>query len=242
MRFQATTFFALMATLGCGGKGAAPVPPPPVEGETKDSQVTDMHLHFEDVNSIQLALISGNLVLARELAKQVRASFAGPAPEGWGPFIERSVASAEMLEVTDDLNMAARLAGAMAGTCGDCHRDQGIEVVDHDAVPPPRVDDKFQDFMVQHRWAADRMWEGIIAPSDAAWSAGAEVLASTELTLEDIGDKLVMTPEIEGWLQQIRKDGSAAATSESAEARQELYGSFLAGCASCHSAMMNQRD
>jgi cytochrome c553 len=242
MRIQATLSFALMATLSCGGS-PTPAPTPPVSDQPgTESQVTDMHLHFEDINSIQLALISGNLVLARSLAKQVRASFAGAAPEGWAPFVERSVASAEMLEVTDDLNMAARLAGAMAGTCGDCHRDQGVVVVDHEAVAPPVVEDKFQNFMVQHRWAADRMWEVIIGPNDAAWNAGAAALEATELTAEDIGKQLIVTPEIEGWLAQVRKDGAAAKTTQGAQERQELYGSFLAGCASCHSEMMNQRD
>lgn len=256
MRVQ-TLALLVPVLIGCSGASntdainSSPLPIAEPEelnpsAETEESQeqsrVTDMHLHFDDVNAIQLALISGNLVRTRELAKKVRIGFSGEAPHGWAPFIERSVASAEMLEVTTDLGMAARLAGTMAGTCGDCHRAQNVMVVDHVAVAPPRDEDRFSDFMIQHRWAADRMWEGLIGPSDAAWLAGAEALQATELTASDVGERLVLTPEIETLLAQIRKDANAAATTHGAAARQELYGSFLAGCASCHRDMMNQRD
>jgi len=235
--------FATMMLFGCGGGQASPEPTisPTADGE-ETGRVTDMHQHFSDVGEIQLALISGNLVATRELAKHVRAGFQGPQPEGWAPFIERSVASAEMLEVTTDLTMAARLAATMANTCGDCHRAHQVTVVEHVAEPPPHEDEKFSDFMVQHRWAADRMWEGLIGPSDEAWRAGAAVLATTALTAEDVGERLVLTPEIEALLIQIRSDASAASSATSATARQDLYGSFLSGCASCHRDMMNQRD
>jgi len=201
-----------------------------------------MHLHFDDINAIQVALISGNLVLTRELAKKIRIGFRGVAPQGWEPFIERSTAAAEMLQVTDDLSMATRLAGTLAGTCGDCHRTQGFVVVKQVAIAPPREDDRFSDFMLRHRWAADRMWEGLIGPSDEAWRAGAAALADSDLTAEDVGERLILTPEIEALLAQIRKDAQKASTTEGAEERQALYGSFLSACASCHRDMMNQRD
>lgn len=245
MRTNLVSAFGLIVLLGCGGGQQAAqdsVAPTTTTDTEEQGRVTNMHMHFADINAIQQALISGNMIATRETAKKIRAGFRGPQPQGWGPFIERSVASAEMLEVTDDLNMAARIAGTMAGTCGDCHRAHEIEVVEHDAVAPPREEDKFSDFMTQHRWAADRMWEGLIGPSDEAWQAGAKVLAQAELTAEDVKERLVLTPEIETLLAQIRSDAAAASTTSGAKERQELYGSFLAGCAGCHRDMMNQRD
>lgn len=238
MKLASAALVALACGCGGGPKTAKQVSPE----QTDVSKVTNMHQHYDDINAIQLAIISGNLVSVRDLAAKARAGFLGEQPVGWAPFIERSLASMEMLEVTEDLPMAARLAGTMAGTCGDCHRDQGIEVVDHEAVAPPREDDPFSDFMIQHRWAADRMWEGIIGPSDSAWQAGAQALATTSLTKEDVGIRLELTQEIETILLQIREDAAAASSTEGAKERQELYGRFLAGCASCHRDMMNQRD
>ena len=232
-----------MALQGCGGKpsasqstGASPQDP------AEQSRVTNMHMHFDDINAILLALISGNLVSARTLATKVRHGFSGEQPVGWKPFIERTIASAEILEVTDDLAIAAGIAATMAGTCGDCHVAENAAVINQTAMPPPHEEDPFSDFMTQHRWGADRMWEGIIGPSDEAWRAGAKALATTDLSADDVGEHLIMTPEIEALLVQVRRDSAAAPTTEGAENRQKLYGSFLAGCASCHRDMMNQRD
>jgi cytochrome c553 len=233
---------------GSGQTVTAPAPSEAPQDETKApatpeaTALTDMHGHFEDINAIQLALISGNLISARALAKNVRLGFAGPSPEGWEPFIARSVASAEMLEVTDDLEMAARLASIMASTCGDCHRAQDLVVISHVAIAPPKEEDRLTNFMTQHRWAADRMWEGIIGPSDEAWQAGARALQNTELTKEDIDQRIVVTPYIEEMLVQIRIDAAAASSTEDSEERQKLYGRFLSGCASCHRDMKNQLD
>jgi len=243
-------FLAAISLLACGGGQAVPEPVPQEARADETTAavgpevtaLTDMHGHFEDINAIQLALISGSLLSARAMAKKVRLGFAGPAPQGWEPFIERSVASAEMLEVTDDLEMAARLASAMAATCGDCHRSQDLVVIRHVAVAPPREEDRLSNFMTQHRWAADRMWEGIIGPSDEAWQAGALALQTTELSKQDIGERIVVTPEIEAMLQQIQSDAAAASKTEGSEDRQKLYGRFLSGCASCHRDMKNQLD
>lgn len=237
--------FAVLFLIHCGGSSqpvSEPSPEPTGVDSEEQSKVTNMHLHFADINAIHLALISGNLISAREMAKKVRAGFAGPQPKGWEPFIKRTVASAEMLEVTDDLGMAARLASTMANTCGDCHRAQGIEVVEHVAVPPPREEDKFSDFMIRHQWASDRLWEGMIGPSEAAWNAGSAALGDIDFTLADLEGHLLATPEIEALLAQLRSDAAAANKTKGNQNRQELYGSFLSGCAGCHLQMMNQRD
>jgi len=247
---NAIVSLAAISLLACGG-GQRASDPAPVEASHETSAypanaesnaLNDMHGHFEDINAIQLALISGSLLSARAMAKKVRLGFAGPAPKGWEPYIERSVASAEMLEVTDDLEMAARLASAMAATCGDCHRSQGLAVIKHVAVAPPKEENRLSNFMTQHRWAADRMWEGIIGPSNEAWQAGALALQTTELSKEDIDQRLVVTPEMEALLVQIRTDAAAASSTSGSEERQKLYGRFLSGCASCHRDMKNQLD
>lgn len=233
---------AALALWSCGGGAPSPSTTTPPTGTDEGGRATDMHLHFNDINEIQLALISGNLVGARELGQKIKEGFRGEMPQGWAPFVERTIASAEMLRVSDDLAMATRIASTMANTCGDCHRAQNIVVIDHVAVAPPDEGDRFSNFMIQHKWSADRMWEGLIGPSDEAWKAGAAALTRVELTPDDVGEELDLTPEIEALLVQFKADASAAAAATTAEERQELYGSFLAGCASCHRDMMNQRD
>jgi cytochrome c553 len=212
--------------------------------EPVEAKATDMHRHFDDVTAIQQALISGDLLLAQSLAKQTRAGFAGPAPEKWGPFIERTVASAEMMEAAKDLDMAARVAATMAGTCGDCHSNLGIHATGVHVEPAPTAEgnNSFSSYMRRHRWAADRMWDGLIGPSDAAWNAGVQVLISTPLKAEDVSNQMVVTPEIEALLKQVEESSTTAQVAQTPEQWRELYGGLLAGCASCHRLMISQHD
>src|SRR5262245_53079650 len=78
--------------------------------------------------------------------------------------------------------MAIALALAnTAAVCGQCHAAAGSgpsfpEADDADAELG--LSDTLGDRMERHAWAANRMWEGLIAPSDSAWRAGSAELAS----------------------------------------------------------------
>lgn len=234
------SLFTLLAASTCGGTQSTSTSSN--SGPQGEARVTDMHSHFDDINEIQLSLISGNLLQANNKAKAVRSSFSGSSPDNWAPFIERILKAAESLEGAVDLQDAAQDAATMAATCGSCHKSQGVLVVQHQAVPPPVEDDRFSNFMVQHRWATDRLWEGLIGPSDDAWRAGVKVLAITELSIEDVDERLIVTPEIVATLNQLRSDAAVAGDANSPEEREKLYGSLLGSCAGCHLNMQNQYD
>lgn len=234
------SIFILLAASACGGTQTTASSS---ETEPKvEEQITNMHSHFDDINKIQLSLISGNLLEAQNKANAVSRSFSGQSPANWSPFINRILKAAESIKGADTLKVAAREAATMAATCGSCHQSQGVIVVNHQAVPPPNEEDRFSNFMVQHRWATDRLWEGLIGPSDEAWKAGAKVLATTELNTEDVDERLIVTEEIVELIARMRSDAAQAGDTNTLEAREQLYGSFLSSCAGCHLNMQNQRD
>lgn len=86
--------------------------------------------------------------------------------------------------------------------------------------------------MQRHQWAADRLWEGLIGPSDAAWSRGIRMLAEAPLhgtepswdTASD-GDELA---------RRVHELGSEAASALLPHARATVYGEMLGLCADCH--------
>jgi hypothetical protein len=227
--------------LACGGspQSSRSEAPTPAEDVTTAKA---MHRHFEDVNAIERALISGDLASAHEHAHSAREGFRGRIPAGWDRYVERAVASAEMMEVTTDLGVAARLAGTMAGTCGDCHTARSVQAVQLDKAVPERSGDSFDDFMLRHRWATDRMWEGLIGPSNAAWNAGAAVLKETHVDEADVAGRIEMTPELRDLLGEIRRAAQTAEETQGYKERQLLFGNLLAGCAGCHRAMLDQAD
>ncbi len=158
-------------------------------------------------------------------------------PAGWKPFVERTIASAEMMEASDNIEMAAHIAGTMAGTCGACHEEQGLEVLQEDGTSPSE-----DDFMRRHRWASEQLWNGIIGPSDSAWQAGAAVLRDSKFTAAEVEDYIVTTPEIEELIAKMQASSEEAQSTVKPEERQRLYGNLLAGCALCHSKMLQEHD
>lgn len=222
---------ALLA--GCGGSQSVPAASEQVAGP--DLRVEDMHAHFEDINAIQRALIAGDVAAARAHAEHFIAGFSGTTPEGWTPFVERAVASAEMMKVSTDLAMSAQLAGTMAGTCGDCHRAHELSVISLDDSSPEST-----DTMLRHRWATDRLWEGIIGPSEDAWRAGAALLASEAMAPETVEGAIEVTPQIVALIDNLSEQASLAHATADPEERKVIYGRLLSSCAGCHHTMRRE--
>ena len=89
--------------------------------------------------------------------------------------------------------------------------------------------------MRRHLWAVNRMWEGLIAPSDSAWKGGSEVLAAVRVKASDITRAPSEEPQVSYLIQRLREIGAAGSETTSRETRSELYGELLSLCADCHS-------
>lgn len=140
---------------------------------------------------------------------------------------------AQGLVAAQEIGEAAAKAASLAAVCGECHRALGVgprpEVLD----PPDRVEGVVPH-MMRHQWAAERMWEGLIAPSDKAWARGAEVLAESPMHAEDLTENVELPEEIVALRNRVHElAGSGKAVREPAH-RAALYGEFLASCATCH--------
>jgi cytochrome c553 len=199
-----------------------------------------MHQHFANISALKDAIIAGDLGASRDAATQTISGFSGEQPEGWEPHIQSIVKQAENIGSIDALTEIAAHASAMASTCGQCHNALGIDIVDETTPQPEATGDGFEDFMQGHRWAAGRMWDGLIGPSDAAWEKGAKVLVDTALSLEDVGSRLTVTSDIKSIVDSFNESRAKAAGASEGQARQEVYANFLGACASCHQAMKSK--
>jgi hypothetical protein len=80
--------------------------------------------------------------------------------------------------------------------------------------------------MLAHEIATEQLWQGVVAPSDAAWMAGAEALiAAPELAsdVQDVGNRAAH-------VRDLARRAKATASDE----RAELFGHLLLTCAGCH--------
>lgn len=187
-----------------------------------------MHENFGIVRAIEHLLVRGKLDEARDLARGISQA---PDEPGMAAFATQTVRvrkRAAAVATAKTLDDALRDVAQLGAACAACH-------VATDALPdlasapqPPADAANVSARMARHRWATDRMWEGMIGLSDSSWTAGADVLAATPLPASELGVKR------EGLAQALRRTAERAKKT-AVESRADVYGDLLVTCATCHS-------
>ncbi len=203
--------------------------------ESAVSVADHMADHFKGATTIRDAVVRGNLQALRDSARWL-AEHSTPQemPGDTEPYLElmRSAAT-RALEATE-VETAARAVASIAEACGSCHFAVGAQVrLVVDSMPaamPGRI-----AHMARHKWAADRLWDGLVIPDDAEWDDGVEALGEAPLTPEDLPAD--MQPEIARLAARVHELVGAATTAESIGERSRVYGELLGTCAACHQSI-----
>jgi len=223
-------FSILPASLPSLGIGAE------VEGEVADN----MHEYLTRITAIKSYIIMGNLDRVRDSATWLVEHEAVPGlPGNFESYVEMMRSQAREVVGAPDLKSAAKSASRMASTCGSCHLVNDIEIeFGFDTMPEDWADSITH--MQRHQWAADRLWEGLIGPSDVAWSRGTDMLVDVPLSPADFfgeiadGVDLAALDEI---AHRVHVLGGQGTNIRTPEARSNLYGELLGLCADCHTAL-----
>lgn len=186
-----------------------------------------MYQNFDLTRAIERLLIRGKLDEAKTFANAIAAAPEIPAHGSWTSHVlqvrDRAAALGRATTVPDAIHKMARLGAA----CGNCHGDVGVSPQFRN---PPRVPDDqstIEARMVRHRWAADRIWEGVIGNEETAWNQGLTVLATTPIDAPN--DRAGIGRKLRQLADQARKPGPGRMTD-----RATTYGEILELCASCH--------
>lgn len=192
--------------------------------------------HFAIVTWARDMVISGDLESMRDPLRQLATyEYRTVAPGGWMPFVADLQQAARLTSEAKTLDLAATGVATMARVCGDCHRAKAAgpqfpaSQPDHERA----TSDSLGERMQRHMWAVNRMWEGLTAPSDDAWNAGAQVLASAPAAAPESTPKL--PPAVVSALSEVREVGSQALGATSLKDRANTFGLLLSTCATCHS-------
>ena len=89
--------------------------------------------------------------------------------------------------------------------------------------------------MIRHLWAADRLWEGLVGPSEEAWRAGALAMAETQAELASEFRASSAAGRIGAFLEEVSLLAKEAVDAEGLEDRADVYGRLLGTCDRCHS-------
>jgi cytochrome c553 len=206
-----------------------------VESEAPVQSVGEhMDEHFSQVKEIQEAVIRGDLKALMEPAKwMVEHQIAEGLPTGWEPYVAQMKRASQAVGEAADLDTAASATATMAKTCGACHEAMGTMPQFSVGLPPPD-DAGTVPHMIGHMWATDRMWEGLVIPSNESWTNGVEVLVGAPLHSDDLSADSEMKDDLDALATKVHELAAMGRETEGLDDRSELYGRFLATCARCH--------
>ncbi|MEL6759227.1 MAG: hypothetical protein AAFP04_02385 [Myxococcota bacterium] len=188
----------------------------------------EMHQRFVALGAIQDAIVDGDLAMAKTYAVAIQAGDFSRAPFQWLPHIDDFKTGAIDVEGSGSLGQAAQGAVNMATACGECHRSNDAGVTFADGGDPPE-----DQPMLQHAWAVDRMWEGLVAPSDNLWLVGAKSLTGADLETRGLKDETSRSV-VKRLASEVRSQGRRASR-QVGDARAETMARILETCAQCHS-------
>lgn len=192
--------------------------------------------HFMVVTWARDCVISGNLEALREPLRELGDyQYKTVALGAWMPFVADLQEAALLTADAETLDLAASGVATMARVCGDCHQAKAAGP----KFPHAKRDrergsaESLEERMQRHIWAADRMWEGLTAPSDTAWIAGAKALADAPAGAPTTPKDL--PPQVVAALDEVRQVGTRALDAATLRDRADVFGMFLSTCANCHS-------
>lgn len=203
-----------------GGPAATPI------SNTSDAELLQrrMRAHHEAATYLQRAVVHGRLMDARTSAAWINANA--------NPRTDELLTAAYQIEQARDLETIAALTGDLAAACGSCHQERGATPFIR-MPPEPAAVPGLPAQMQRHEWAAARLWDGVIGPSDEAWYAGARAMGEATI---DLAATTHAKPneEVVALAERMHELAARAKNTNRLADRSVLYGEMLQTCASCH--------
>lgn len=211
------------------GTAVACAPRPTAEVEPR------MVGHFQNVSQLYAAAAQGQLEAVHAAARELleRETGTGLPPKAT-PHVEEMRAFAGLAARAPDLRSAASAAARVGASCGSCHKTMKRGPVYKVVSTPPEGSTPVATRMMRHRWAADRLWDGLVGPSEESWRAGTSALKDAPLFTDELTQNVEQYAEVTKLAWTVHEVGALAAGARDQAARADLYGTLLATCAGCH--------
>ena len=192
-----------------------------------------MHERFKSLDRAEQAIVMSDLGRVQNEAQLLMLFDEPDALAQWQPFFASVKEAASPLAHAKDPIAAGRLVAEVGRRCANCHEATHAKIP-LEQLAQPKPDKHLATQMMRHQWAAQRMWEGVIAPSADRWNEGARMLAEAPLTITAESSAL----GIENDVAKVRLLARRALDPKTD--RPQLYGELLATCAHCHSVIRDR--
>lgn len=211
-----------------------------VRADNETDVATHMHEHLGRITTIKSLIIMGNLDGVREPAIWLADhETVDGLPADFEQYVGLMRQYAREVNNAIDLKSAAIAVSGMAQTCSNCHLANEVEIeFGYDQIPAEWSDTV--SHMQRHQWAVDRLWEGLIAPSDTAWQRGTEMLVDVPLHPDEVINQdsgITDSDAIDQMARRIHVLAGQGAGARTPAERSVLYGEILGLCAGCHTRL-----
>jgi cytochrome c553 len=194
--------------------------------------------HYENVSRLYAEAAAGRLDGVRTQANELLARESGEGlPVKVANLVEQLRTYVSLAARAPDVTSAAAAVARVAATCGSCHASMKRPLAYEPMTGPPQADTPLATRMVRHRWAADRLWDGLVGPSNESWRAGAAVLRDAPLFTDALTRDVEQYEAVTKLAWTVQEIGARAGSAQDQSERAMLYGNLLATCASCHSML-----
>jgi|GEM_PF-1648232 len=199
------------------------------------SVILAMHEDYRAAADVVDAIVAGDLGRAAASAWDLAIPpDASRIPDSWEPWAEGVRIHAADIIVEDDPSAAAGHAAALLEQCGACHT-AAAALIPFEREAEPAAASGSAARMMLHAWAADRLAEGLVGPSDQRWIAGAEALAVAPLVPESVaGGDDPWLADAKRLAEEVGEIARVARDMKSPAQRRAAYASYLETCVACH--------
>jgi len=183
-----------------------------------------MLTHYADTVNLRRALVAGKLGEVHAAAAAVAKDEWTPRLRGdYKPYLDAVRVAARAAQTASSAAASAAALGKLGEACAACHLKFGGP---GSPVAPEQLSDGVDPSMVAHAVATDRLWEGLIFPSDTSWASGMEVLLDAPKLDSDVADVAAAAHH----LRDLARKGKSTEVGQ----RGQIFASVLTTCAGCH--------
>jgi hypothetical protein len=208
-------------TLPSASLAATAAPHPKQQTPTTRSY---MLTHYADSVRMRQAVVAGKLSDVQAAAAAVSNDAWTPKLRGdYQPYVQAVRDAARSVQSAASLTAAATALGKLGETCADCHLKFGGP---GSPIAPVPLSESADSSMAAHALATDRLWAGLILPSDTSWLSGARVLVDAPALDSDVS-------EVAAAARHLRELARQGGTVEAAQ-RSKTFASVILTCAACH--------
>lgn len=191
--------------------------------------------HYQSATQLYTGAAEGDLAQVHAVARELMNRESGEGmPDKVLPYVQQLRGFARLAATAPDGAAAARAVAGVGTSCGACHRAMKRGPRYRVITGPPESDNPVATRMMRHRWAADRLWDGLVGPSDESWRGGAAALQDAPLFTDALTQDVEEYEPVTRLAWEVHDVGIRANTAREQSVRGDLYRELLATCAACH--------